>query len=307
MLFIANRLRCRQALVEERSGLAIFPLPPADDPQVERSLGRSHLVVQLPVQRQALLAQLGRLVALPLPSPHRSEEEHRPPGVAGLTSSIELDRLLEAPPVGQPCQRVGGRIDLEFLELFILHQNRHAQLIGAGQHIDHHGLQRDGLGETFGKFLAALTIGSVPTGFVFSAIGAGWSDQPVLALVVSYVLPIFLLPVVLARSLLRHYYERMGPARYYVGVASGGVWKTVNAGTTWTPVFDNEASYSTGAIVLDPKNPLVVWVGTGENNSQRSVSYGDGLYRSDDGGRTWRNGGLKTSEHIGRIAIDPKD
>ena len=96
-------------------------------------------------------------------------------------------------------------------------------------------------------------------------------------------------------------------SRYYVAVASGGVWKTVNAGITWTPVFDNEASYSIGAIALDPKNPLTVWVGTGENNSQRSVSYGNGVYKSDDGGRTWRNVGLKTSEHIGRIAIDPKD
>jgi photosystem II stability/assembly factor-like uncharacterized protein len=97
------------------------------------------------------------------------------------------------------------------------------------------------------------------------------------------------------------------PSNYYVAVASGGVWKTVNAGITWTPIFDNEASYSIGAITLDPKNPLTVWVGTGENNSQRSVSYGSGLYKSEDGGRSWRNVGLKTSEHIGRIAIDPKD
>ncbi len=96
-------------------------------------------------------------------------------------------------------------------------------------------------------------------------------------------------------------------SRYYVAVASGGVWKTTNAGTTWTPIFDNEASYSIGAIALDPKNPLTVWVGTGENNSQRSVAYGSGLYKSEDGGRSWRNVGLRTSEHIGRIAIDPKD
>jgi len=96
-------------------------------------------------------------------------------------------------------------------------------------------------------------------------------------------------------------------ARYFVASASGGVWRTINNGTTWTPVFDREGSYSIGAIALDPKNPLTVWVGTGENNSQRSVSYGSGLYRSDDGGKTWRNVGLKTSEHIGRIAIDPKD
>ncbi|MDX6306397.1 MAG: hypothetical protein QOI77_3366 [Blastocatellia bacterium] len=96
-------------------------------------------------------------------------------------------------------------------------------------------------------------------------------------------------------------------ARYFVASASGGVWKTVNNGATWTPVFDREGSYSIGCIALDPKNPLTVWVGTGENNSQRSVSYGNGLYRSDDGGKTWKSVGLKTSEHIGRIAIDPKD
>src|SRR5690242_16414738 len=96
-------------------------------------------------------------------------------------------------------------------------------------------------------------------------------------------------------------------ASYYVGVASGGVWKTTNNGTTWTPVFDNEGSYSIGVVALDPKNPNTVWVGSGENNSQRSVSYGDGVYRSDDGGKSWRNLGLKQSEHIGRIVIDPRN
>jgi photosystem II stability/assembly factor-like uncharacterized protein len=96
-------------------------------------------------------------------------------------------------------------------------------------------------------------------------------------------------------------------SRYYVGVASGGVWKTTNAGTTWTPIFDNEGSYSIGTITIDPKNPFTVWVGSGENNSQRSVSYGDGVYRSDDGGRSWKNVGLKTSEHVGRIVIDPRN
>jgi photosystem II stability/assembly factor-like uncharacterized protein len=96
-------------------------------------------------------------------------------------------------------------------------------------------------------------------------------------------------------------------ATYYVAAASGGVWKTTNNGTTWTPVFQNEGSYSIGVVVVDPKQPNTVWVGTGENNSQRSVSYGDGVYRSDDGGRTWRNVGLKTSMQIGRILIDPRD
>ncbi|HXD87299.1 MAG TPA: hypothetical protein VN641_12460 [Urbifossiella sp.] len=96
-------------------------------------------------------------------------------------------------------------------------------------------------------------------------------------------------------------------ARYFVAVASGGVWKTTNAGTTWTPVFDKEGSYSIGCVVMDPKNPNVIWVGTGENNSQRSVAYGDGVYKSIDDGRTWANVGLKTSEHIGNIVIDPRD
>jgi len=94
---------------------------------------------------------------------------------------------------------------------------------------------------------------------------------------------------------------------YFVGSASGGVWKTVNAGASFTPVFDGEGSYSIGTVVVDAKNPNVVWVGTGENNSQRSVSYGDGVYRSDDGGKSWKNVGLKKSEHIARIVIDPRD
>ena len=96
-------------------------------------------------------------------------------------------------------------------------------------------------------------------------------------------------------------------AHYYVGVASGGVWKTTNDGATWTPVFDHEGSYSIGTVALDPRNSSVVWVGTGENNSQRSVGYGDGVYRSDDGGHSWKNMGLKHSDHIARILIDPRN
>ena len=96
-------------------------------------------------------------------------------------------------------------------------------------------------------------------------------------------------------------------SEFYVGVASGGVWKTVNDGTTWSPVFQNEGSYSIGWVALDPNDSSVVWVGTGESNSQRSVSYGDGIYRSDDGGKGWKNLGLKKSEHIGRVVIDPRD
>jgi photosystem II stability/assembly factor-like uncharacterized protein len=96
-------------------------------------------------------------------------------------------------------------------------------------------------------------------------------------------------------------------AKYFVAVASGGVWKTVNAGTTWTPVFDNYGSFSIGDLALDPKDANVLWVGTGENNSQRSVAYGDGVYKSEDGGRSFRKVGLEKSEHIGRIVIDPRD
>jgi photosystem II stability/assembly factor-like uncharacterized protein len=92
-----------------------------------------------------------------------------------------------------------------------------------------------------------------------------------------------------------------------VAAASGGLWKTTNAGTSFSPLFDSQASYSIGEVVVDPNNPHVVWVGTGENNAQRSVSYGDGVYKSIDGGRSWKNMGLKQSEHIGRILIDPRD
>ncbi len=94
---------------------------------------------------------------------------------------------------------------------------------------------------------------------------------------------------------------------WYVAVGSGGVWKTVNAGTTWTPIFDTEASYSIGCITLDPVNPEVVWVGTGENVSGRHVGYGDGVYKSLNGGRTWTNMGLQKSEHIARILVDPRN
>ncbi|MEP7269058.1 MAG: glycosyl hydrolase, partial [Saprospiraceae bacterium] len=97
------------------------------------------------------------------------------------------------------------------------------------------------------------------------------------------------------------------PSEYYVVVASGGIWKTVNAGTTYTPIFDSYGSYSMGALTMDPSNHAVLWLGTGENNNQRSVAYGDGVYKSEDAGKTWKHMGLKSSEHIGQIAVDPKD
>ncbi len=97
------------------------------------------------------------------------------------------------------------------------------------------------------------------------------------------------------------------PAEYYVATASGGVWKTTDAGISYRPLFDGEGSYSIGVVALDPSNAHVVWVGTGENNAQRSVSYGDGVYKSEDGGKSWKRVGLESSEHIGRIVIDPRN
>jgi photosystem II stability/assembly factor-like uncharacterized protein len=94
---------------------------------------------------------------------------------------------------------------------------------------------------------------------------------------------------------------------WYVAVSSGGVWKTENAGTTFQPVFDGEGSYSIGCVTIDPSDSAVIWVGTGENNNQRSVGYGDGVYKSVDGGHNWKRMGLESSEHIARILVDPRD
>ncbi len=95
--------------------------------------------------------------------------------------------------------------------------------------------------------------------------------------------------------------------RYFAAVASGGVWKTENNGTTWKPVFSTQGSYSIGCIAMDPTNHNVVWVGTGENSSHRTLGFGDGIYKTVDGGQTWTNMGLGESERIGMIAIDPRD
>ncbi|MEM7332411.1 MAG: glycosyl hydrolase [Chloroflexota bacterium] len=94
---------------------------------------------------------------------------------------------------------------------------------------------------------------------------------------------------------------------WYVAVGSGGVWKTVNAGTTWQPIFDKEASYSIACVTIDPVNHDVIWVGTGENVSGRHVGWGDGVYKSVDGGKSWKQMDIPKSEHIGKILIDPRD
>jgi len=98
-----------------------------------------------------------------------------------------------------------------------------------------------------------------------------------------------------------------GRLNVFVGTASGGVWKSVNGGTTFKPVFDREPVQSIGAVAIDPSNPKIVWVGTGESWLRNSVSVGDGIYKSTDGGENWTNMGLHDSEHIAKILIDPKD
>jgi photosystem II stability/assembly factor-like uncharacterized protein len=94
---------------------------------------------------------------------------------------------------------------------------------------------------------------------------------------------------------------------WYVAVGSGGVWKTVNAGVTWTPIFDDQSSYSIGCVTVDPNNPHTVWVGTGENVGGRHVGYGDGIYKSMDGGKHWKNMGFEASEHISKIMVHPEN
>ncbi len=98
-----------------------------------------------------------------------------------------------------------------------------------------------------------------------------------------------------------------GRLTVFIGAASGGVWKSVNGGTTFKPVFDSTTAQSIGAVAIDRSNPKIVWAGTGETWVRNSVSIGDGIYRSSDGGENWTNMGLKNSERIAKILIDPKN
>jgi len=97
------------------------------------------------------------------------------------------------------------------------------------------------------------------------------------------------------------------PNTWYLAVGSGGLWKTVNRGNTWTPIFDQYPSYSHGAVVVDPRDSNTVWLGTGENTHNRSTSWGTGVYKSTDAGATWTQVGLADSQKIQRILIDPRD
>src|SRR5213082_2964274 len=100
--------------------------------------------------------------------------------------------------------------------------------------------------------------------------------------------------------------EPSGKIALFVGAASGGVWKSDDGGTRYRPVFDEQPAQSIGAIALDPKNSKNVWVGTGESWTRNSVSIGDGIYKSTDGGETWTHAGLEKSERIAKVAVSPK-
>ena len=97
------------------------------------------------------------------------------------------------------------------------------------------------------------------------------------------------------------------PNLYYLGSAGGGVWKTVNGGATWTPLFDKQSVASIGAVAIDPKNHDIVWVGTGETNPRNDVTWGDGIYRTADAGKSWTNLGLRATKYIASVVIDPRD
>ena len=97
------------------------------------------------------------------------------------------------------------------------------------------------------------------------------------------------------------------PSTWYLAVGSGGLWKTVNRGNTWTPIFDEYPAYSMGAVLVDPNDSNIVWLGTGENTSNRSTGYGHGVYKSTDAGATWQHMGLADSQHIQKVMLDPRD
>lgn len=130
---------------------------------------------------------------------------------------------------------------------------------------------------------------SVPTSFFsginFRSVGPAWASGRIADLAVN----------------------PLNHSEIYAAIASGNIWKSVNNGTTWQPIFDKYGAYAIGCIVIDPGNHNVIWAGTGENNHQRALGWGDGVYRSDDAGASWNNMGLKESRQIGGIAIDPRN
>ncbi len=156
------------------------------------------------------------------------------------------------------------------------------------------------------KLLPSLL--AVSIAFSFSnAVSAAKSDKAVDASIYSSINVRNLGPAVTGGRVSDFAFNPNNFAEYYVATAAGGMWKTTNAGITWQAVADAMPSASYGDVTMDPNNSNVIWAGTGENNSQRSVAYGDGVYKSEDAGKSWVNVGLKDSEHIGEILIDPRD
>lgn len=147
------------------------------------------------------------------------------------------------------------------------------------------------------KLLPSLLAASIAFGLTTPAFAAQ-SDKKVDAEIYKNIKLRNIGPAVTGGRVSDFAFNPNNPAQYYVATAAGGIWKTDNAGTTWKPIFDNETSFSLGDITMDPNNTQVIWAGSGENNSQRSVAYGDGVYKSEDGGNSWNNVGLKTQNTL---------
>ena len=157
------------------------------------------------------------------------------------------------------------------------------------------------------KFLPTLLAASIAMGLSGVAVAAKSDKKASDASIYSGIKLRNMGPAVTGGRVSDFAFNPANPAQYFVATASGGMWKTDNAGVTWQAVADSMPSYSYGDVTMDPNDSNVIWAGTGENNSQRSVAYGDGVYKSIDGGSSWENVGLKNSEHIGEILIDPRN
>ena len=143
--------------------------------------------------------------------------------------------------------------------------------------------------------------------FIFSTVYAQTQNKEALSKAVSGLTLRSIGPAVMGGRIADIAVSHSDKSTWYVAAGSGGLWKTSNSGITWQPVFDAQASYSIGTVSIDPNNSNVIWVGTGENVSGRHVGWGDGVYKSIDGGKTWKNMGLTKSEHIGKILVDPRN
>ncbi len=145
------------------------------------------------------------------------------------------------------------------------------------------------------------------TSFIFSTVYAQTQNKEAISKAASGLTLRSIGPAVMGGRIADIAVSHSDKSTWYVAAGSGGLWKTSNSGITWQPVFDAQASYSIGTVSIDPNNSNVIWVGTGENVIGRHVGWGDGVYKSIDGGKTWQNMGLTKSEHIGKILVDPRN